>query len=225
MRRPAVMIFLISLACHASAQWPFESTQRQSSHYLTSDISIIRGNGLLYVLGGDLISESLVTTVGINFSYKSNFSKIMYWSAGLSAYSLSSDFDLAPTGGDLENIVTSSKFLAVPMKIGVIKNLQAFSMEFGAGMEYAWLLAQREQNISTTRFIILEEEMVDLNRPIVQKNNLLIIASLIITTPISYRLSTYIGVEGRHGLSDLDNSRHEQKTNRYEFRFGIQYAL
>ncbi|NND33985.1 MAG: hypothetical protein HKN76_15460 [Saprospiraceae bacterium] len=219
-----LLIFLL-LVTYLGAQSIYTGSQQHSSKSITADISILRGNAPLFVLEGDLISESLVTTVGLNIGYKSSFSQRMFWSMGFSAYSVASDFNLAPTGADSENIVTLSKFLAAPIKLGLFKDFEKFNVEISAGFEYARLMAQNERNISTTRLVILEEEMVDINQPLVQKNNFQILAGILFSTPISPNLGTYIGVEVHRGLSDLDTTLVKQKTNRIEFRFGVQYAI
>jgi hypothetical protein len=138
---------------------------------------------------------------------------------------VSSDFNLAPMGSDLENILSRSLFIAMPVSVGTFKDFKSFRVEFASGIEYACLVSQREQNISTKTFTILEEELVDIRGDMVQSTNIQLLANLILSTSISRRIHTYIGIEGLHGFSDLDTRLREQKINRIAFRVGVRTRL
>ena len=198
--------------------------QNRRSNLVALDLAVVRGNAPLYVLDGDLISTSIVTTVGVGANYQTDFLGNFFWNTGLRVFSVSSDFDHAPTGGDQENIVSRSRFMAIPFNLGAFKQFQTARFEFSAGIEYSKILAQKEQNISTTRLVIIEERIVNLNQSSVQKNNLQFLATLLIAKPISENSSTYLAVDAHYGLIDLDHSIRKQKINRLAFRMGVRYG-
>ena len=222
MRLHLLLMALSMFTGELFSQHIYLPAQKKSSKLLAMDLAVVRGNAPLYVLNGDLISESIVTTVGVGANFQADFLKEMFWNVGVRVFSVSSDFNLAPMGGDLTNIVSRSRFIALPINIGTYKQFQNARIEVSAGIEYSRMMAQKEQNISTTRLIIIEEQIVDINRSFVQKNNVQVLATLLIAAPISRKSSTYLAVEGHHGFIDLDSSARKQQISRLEFRMGVR---
>lgn len=224
MRLHIILLALSMLSGELFGQHIYTPAQKKSSKILALDISVLQGNAPLYVLSGDLISESLVTTVGAGVNYQTDFLGKMFWNIGIRVFSVSSDFDLAPMGGDQENLVSRSSFTSIPLNIGTYTQLDKVRIEFSVGFEYGRMIAQKEQNISTTKLIIVEQEIVDINQNAVQKNNAQFVATLLLSSPISKRFSSYLAVDAHHGFSDLDTSARIQKVNRLEFRMGVRYG-
>ncbi len=197
----------------------------QRSTYFQIEFGILNGHTPLYLLEGEVSSVSGVNQVGIGVHYQSDLSSAMYVKLGFKTYNLAADYDLVSARNNHENIISSSRYIAIPVSLGTIKMINALRVELSAGLEWANLVAHRETIVNTSRFLVLDEQSVDLNNPLVQRTNWQILAALGLSTPISDRWATYLGIQGNLGLSDLDTSSITQQLTRMELSLGIRYQI
>ncbi len=195
----------------------------RSNNLIQLSIATVKGNAPLYVLTGDIVSFSDIAQLGIGVHFQSDLSSALHWGVGLEIYNVASDFNLPSTGIGQLNIITNSQFVALPIILGTHTHLKSVRFELSLGLEYARLMSQKEKFTDGLRQF--GEEIVEVNSAIIQRNNFQVLASFGISTPISNRLGSYIGLKGNLGLSDLDKASGTQQSSRYEFLVGLRYGL
>ncbi len=220
--RPLLLLLAFLLAQAVSSQ-TFSRPTNPAGPTLEFQVGVTKGNAPLYVLRGDRGNYRGGEHIALGLRLRTDISASVYAGLGVRWVGMVSSYGPSTIDLSREYLVAESKYLSLPVEIGTRFQFQSLRFEFAVGCAYSLLMQQREWSVR--EFSNFRRSIISIDDPAVHRHDLQMLTSFGLNTPISTRISSFLGLQANIGFVDQDRTTRLHYLRRLELQLGLRYHM